>query len=394
MSLALSRAVSSSSSLLSSPSLLFESKSNFAAGGARIGRSSGSILAQVSPLSCRSRCASPLAARRFLLPSNTARITLSSHRALECAASLGYGLSGLWGETTRRSTGGSRSRGGESGRTRNKRNVAIEASLSEGAKVIMDGIQWGWTADPPTWDAAFIAIGTIFVLAAPLLWVGLTVPGMFSAYILGSIIWRAYGGQGLLTIVLFYIIGTGATKLKLKQKQKEGIAEQRSGRRGPGSVWGSGTAGALCALCTIFAVGGPEIAPLWQLGYLASLCTKLSDTISSEIGKAYGKTTYLVTSFSIVPRGTEGAVSLEGTLAGLFAAVFLAAASYALNQVDATGAIIAILASQIANLFESVLGATLQGRAGFEWLSNDLVNVANITIGATVAIFAQKLLSG
>lgn len=39
-------------------------------------------------------------------------------------------------------------------------------------------------------------------------------------------------------------------------------------------------------------------------------------------------------------------------------------------QVDATGAIIAILASQIANLFESVLGATLQGRAGFEWVSS------------------------
>ncbi|KAG6552165.1 hypothetical protein Mapa_006267 [Marchantia paleacea] len=390
MSLALSRAVSSSSLLLS-----FDSKSNFAAEGARIGRSSGSILAQVSPLSCRSRCASPLAPRRFLLPSNTARITLSSQRPLECTASFGHGLRGLWGETTSRRTGsGSRSGGCESGRTRKKRSVAIEASLSDRAKVIMDGIQWGWNADPPTWDAAFISIGTIFVLAAPLLWVGLTVPGILSAYILGSIIWRAYGGQGLLTIVLFYIIGTGATKLKLKQKQKEGIAEQRSGRRGPASVWGSGTAGALCALCTIFEVGGPEIAPLWQLGYLASLCTKLSDTISSEIGKAYGKTTYLVTSFSIVPRGTEGAVSLEGTLAGLLAAVFLAASSYALNQVDATGAIIAILASQIANLFESVLGATLQGRAGFEWLSNDLVNVANITIGATVAIFAQKLLTG
>jgi uncharacterized protein (TIGR00297 family) len=77
----------------------------------------------------------------------------------------------------------------------------------------------------------------------------------------------------------------------MKEKQKEGIAEKRSGRRGVGSVVGSGTAAAVCSLCSIYGVGGPEIAPLWQLGYLASLCTKLSDTISSEIGKAYGKTT-------------------------------------------------------------------------------------------------------
>ena len=33
---------------------------------------------------------------------------------------------------------------------------------------------------------------------------------------------------------------------------------------------------------------------------------------------------YLVTNFKVVPRGTEGAVSLEGTFAGLLAAIALA----------------------------------------------------------------------
>jgi uncharacterized membrane protein len=41
--------------------------------------------------------------------------------------------------------------------------------------------------------------------------------------------------------------------------------------------------------------------------------------------QAYGTTTYLVTSLKQVPRGTEGAVSLEGSLAG-----FLAAAAFSL----------------------------------------------------------------
>lgn len=42
---------------------------------------------------------------------------------------------------------------------------------------------------------------------------------------------------------------------------------------------------------------------------------------------------YLVTTLSVVPRGTEGAVSVEGTVAGVVAAIFLAAAAFALGQV-------------------------------------------------------------
>ncbi|KAL3680666.1 hypothetical protein R1sor_023622 [Riccia sorocarpa] len=331
-----------------------------------------------------------LARQRFLFPGNPAPITLSSCQRFESSGSNGDRLRGLCiGSSRRRCHWGS----GSEGRTK-RGNLTVKSSLSDSVGVIMDGIASNWNADPPTWNSSLISVGIIFAVAAPLLWVGLTPQGILSAYVLGSVIWRAYGGQGLVTIVLFYIIGTAATKLKLKEKQKEGIAEKRSGRRGPGSVWGSGSAGLLCALFTILGVGSPDITPLWKLGYLASLCTKLSDTVSSEIGKAYGKTTYLVTTFSVVPRGTEGAVSLEGTIAGLVAALFLVVSSFFLNQVDSTGGVIALVASQVANLFESYLGATLQGRPGFEWLSNDLVNVANITVGASLAILGQKFLTG
>lgn len=69
------------------------------------------------------------------------------------------------------------------------------------------------------------------------------------------------------------------------------MAEKRRGRRGPGSVIGSGAAGCVCAFLSICNIGGAASAALWQLGFIASFCTKLSDTVSSEIGKAYGKTT-------------------------------------------------------------------------------------------------------
>lgn len=44
----------------------------------------------------------------------------------------------------------------------------------------------------------------------------------------------------------------------------------------------------------------------------------------------------MITNLSLVPRGTEGAVSLEGTLAGLLAAVVLAGVALAAGLVSSS----------------------------------------------------------
>lgn len=85
--------------------------------------------------------------------------------------------------------------------------------------------------------------------------------------------------------------GTAATKVKITQKEALGVAEKRRGRRGLGSVIGSSAAGCVCSFLSIYGIGGEAFVHLWELGFVASFCTKLSDTVSSEIGKAYGKTT-------------------------------------------------------------------------------------------------------
>ena len=53
-------------------------------------------------------------------------------------------------------------------------------------------------------------------------------------------------------------------------------------------------------------------------------------------------------------------------------------------QVDAAGAAIVVLAAFLANLFESFLGATTQGQN--DWLSNDVVNVIQISLAAGLGI--------
>lgn len=52
------------------------------------------------------------------------------------------------------------------------------------------------------------------------------------------------------------------------------------------------------------------------------------------MAQAYGKTTFLITNLSKVLRGTEGAISLEGTLAGVGAAFGFSAVALALGQVS------------------------------------------------------------
>ena len=45
----------------------------------------------------------------------------------------------------------------------------------------------------------------------------------------------AFGVGGYALVCAYFIVGSAVTKIKLKEKQAEGIAEARGGLRGPGS---------------------------------------------------------------------------------------------------------------------------------------------------------------
>ncbi|KAJ4843179.1 Protein vte6, chloroplastic [Turnera subulata] len=247
-------------------------------------------------------------------------------------------------------------------------------------------------ASPPTWHSALFSNFLIFLVGSPLLLAGLSLPGILAAFLLGTLTWRAFGPSGFLLVASYFVIGTAATKVKMAQKEAQGVAEKKKGRRGPASVIGSSAAGCVCAFLSIYGAGGAPFSQLCRLGFVASFCTKLNDTVSSEIGKAYGKITYLVTTFKVVPRGTEGAVSVEGTLAGLFASIALASVACLMGEVNASEAVVCVIASQIANLGESIIGAALQEKKGFEWLGNDFVNVINISMGSILAVLMQQFI--
>ena len=210
----------------------------------------------------------------------------------------------------------------------------------------------------------------------------LTPAGYFHAGILGVLVWGTLGWRGYGVVLFYFLIGSVVTRIGMAEKEARGIAEKRSGIRGPENVWGSALSGAICAVLSLF-LGFP-----WQsllvLGYVASFSTKLSDTTASEVGKAYGKSTFLITNLQSVPRGTEGAISLEGTLAGLVASGVISLLAWALGLISLMGVVWCIIAAFVATNLESLIGATLQSQ--WEWLTNELVNVINTLIGALVAI--------
>jgi uncharacterized protein (TIGR00297 family) len=215
----------------------------------------------------------------------------------------------------------------------------------------------------------------------------LTTAGLIHAWGLGVIIWGTLGWRGYAVVMFYFLVGSAVTRIGMAQKEAEGIAEKRDGVRGPENVWGSALMATICALvvATIdFGWLDASWKPLLLLGYVASFATKLSDTTASEVGKAYGKSTFLITSFQPVPRGTEGAVSLEGTVAGIVGGLVIALVAYSLNLITLAGVGICAIAAFVATNLESVIGATLQSR--FDWLTNELVNVINTIIGAIVAI--------
>jgi uncharacterized protein (TIGR00297 family) len=217
----------------------------------------------------------------------------------------------------------------------------------------------------------------------------LTPAGLFHACFLGVLLWGTLGWRGYVVMMFYFLVGSAVTRIGLTQKEAEGIAEKRSGARGPENVWGSAVVAAVCALGVYLSMFSDspivqQLGFLLRLGYVASISTKLSDTTASEVGKAYGKRTFLITTLKPVPRGTEGAVSLEGTLAGIVASAVLALVGWAVGLVSPLEVGICVVAALIATTLESVIGATLQSK--FEWLTNEMVNVLNTMIGAIAAI--------
>jgi len=157
--------------------------------------------------------------------------------------------------------------------------------------------------------------------------------GAVGGWLLGAILIFGAGWPLYVALLAFFIIGTGATKLGYQRKAKAGLAQEGGGRRGFSHAFSNVGVAAICAIA-VSRLSRIADAPMegMTLAYLmgiASLATAAADTCASEIGQLIGRRAFLPLTLQRVPVGTEGAISIEGTLAGMVGGAIVAVAGVA-----------------------------------------------------------------
>lgn len=172
------------------------------------------------------------------------------------------------------------------------------------------------------------------------------------------------GFTSFLFVVYFFIIGELSTRYGSKIRKKE--HETRT----TGNVLGNSLA-ALIALGLSF-----------PIGFFAGISAALADTMSSEIGMLSKRKPVLITTLEKVETGTDGGVSLLGSVSALIGAGLVAGMYYFLYS-NLFFAGIILLAGLIGTFIDSILGAVFERKGK---LSNTWVNFLSTLTAVVIAI--------
>ncbi|MEA2463163.1 MAG: hypothetical protein QOJ98_910 [Acidobacteriota bacterium] len=154
--------------------------------------------------------------------------------------------------------------------------------------------------------------------------------GALGGFLLGAILILGGGWPLYVALLAFFIIGSATTKLGYARKARAGLAQEGGGRRGFSHAFSNVGVAAICAIAVSrlarSAHGANELELLPLFMGIASLATAAADTTASEIGQWIGRRAFLPLTLRRVPVGTEGAISVEGTLAGALGGFVVAVA--------------------------------------------------------------------
>lgn len=197
--------------------------------------------------------------------------------------------------------------------------------------------------------------------------------------------WRS----ALVPVLVLLLLTSLATRAGRRQKEDLGIAENRRGRKASQVAANLGVATIVSnplvlSWLTEHGWGHSRIGA--DVGFilgLATLAEAAADTISSEVGQVLSGHPHMITTFRKVEPGTDGAISMGGTAAGI-----IAAGAVAVSGTWALGGDWRMLAVSWAGgvfglLFDSLLGATAELRG---WINNDAVNFLSTASAAAAAL--------
>ncbi len=245
-------------------------------------------------------------------------------------------------------------------------------------------------------------------IAGLALWhASLTPFGAIGAVIVGTLTFGLGGPAWGVLLALFFV--TSSALSHFRQDRKQAVAESfaKGNRRDLGQVLANGALAAL--LATLNAViPWSGFVPLY-IGVIASVN---ADTWATELGTLSPAPPRLITTGRVVPVGTSGGISLLGLFTSLTGAALIGLTAGLLfaELTWWTGLLLGSVAGLFGSLFDSWLGATVQGMyfcdhcqkateasihtcgrrarllVGWSWMSNDLVNLLASIAGALMAL--------
>ena len=203
---------------------------------------------------------------------------------------------------------------------------------------------------------------------------------------------------GLTPLILLFVLTFVSTRAGRAKKTRTGLAESRRGRSAAQVIANlsvaalsiSPMAGAMSRLmpfCCVSGIADMWVAEMVKVMCVAALVEATADTVSSEIGQGFGGGPVLIAGLRRVEPGTDGAVTLLGSGAGVVAGAVVAIAGGWAMHLTVAETLAALAAGVCGLFFDSLLGATVERRG---WIGNDLVNFTSTLFAAIVAAVVYR----
>ncbi|MGQ0721676.1 MAG: DUF92 domain-containing protein [Candidatus Eiseniibacteriota bacterium] len=208
-----------------------------------------------------------------------------------------------------------------------------------------------------------------------------TLSGAVAGLLLAAATWMLGGPRLYALFAACFVLAAAATRFGRDAKRALRVAEANEGRRGARqALANTGVPVALAALSVFAREPGPFL-----LAAAGGLATAAMDTASSEVGQVLGRRPVLIGTLRRVPIGTEGGVSLEGTAAGVLAALAVSGLGCAVGLFAPAWVGILTLAATAGGLLES---AAARGLGPKGHLGNDAMNLLNTAAGSALCLAA------